>query len=89
MNLLTSTLDIFCLGRTSLLISCDEYHMRCYGSLMGPVGRAICEYRLVIVSLEGTHKVQQPALIRLRRQTFDLVYVVSGLLHNNLCFPSI
>jgi hypothetical protein len=65
-NLLTSILEIFFLGKTNLQISCDEYHMRCYGSLMGRVGRAICECSLVIVSLKRTHKVQQPALIRLR-----------------------
>jgi len=40
--------------------------MRCYGSLMGPVGRAICECSLVIVALKETRKVHQPALIILR-----------------------
>ena len=57
-NLLTSILEIFSLGKTNLQISCDEYHKRCYGSLMGPVGRAICKCSLVIVSLKGTQKVQ-------------------------------
>ena len=68
MNLLTSILEIFFLGKTNLQISCDEYHMRCYGSLMGPEGRATCECSLVIVSLKGTQKVQRSTarLIRLR-----------------------
>ena len=65
-DLLTSIPGIFCLGRTSLLFSCDEYHTRCYDSLMDPVGRATYERSLVIVSLKGTRKVEQPAMIRLR-----------------------
>ena len=39
-SLLTSTLDISRLGKTTLLLSCDEYHKRCCGSLRGPVGKA-------------------------------------------------
>ena len=66
MNLLTSIPDIFYLGKTSLLFSCDECHTRCYDSLMDPVGRAIYECSLVIVSLKGTRKVEQPAMIKLR-----------------------
>jgi hypothetical protein len=48
------------------MFSYDEYHMRCYGSLMGLMGKAICEFRLAIVPLIKTRKVQQPELIILR-----------------------
>jgi hypothetical protein len=65
-NLLTSIPGIFCFGKTTLPLSCDGYYMQCYGSLMGPVGRAICGCSRVIVSLKGTRNVQQPALVRLR-----------------------
>jgi hypothetical protein len=65
-SLLTSIHEMFLLGKTNLVFSCDEYHTRCCGSLMDPVGRAICECSLVIGPLKGTRKVQQPALIRLR-----------------------
>ena len=94
MSLLTSILEIFSLGKTNLQISCDEYHMRCYGSLMGPEGRATCECSLVIVSLKGTQKVQRSTFNSQadkvkRRRTFDLIYVIGSLLPNLLCFLSI
>ena len=66
MNLLTSILEIFYLGKTNLQFSCDEYHMRCYGSLMGPAGRAIGVFSLVIVPLKETREVQQPVVITIR-----------------------
>jgi hypothetical protein len=85
-NLLTSIPGIFYLGKTNLRVSCDEYYMRCYGSLMGPMGRAICECSLVVVSLKGTRKVQQQVLIRLRERgrTFDLIYVVGNASHSHI-----
>jgi hypothetical protein len=51
-NLMTSIPDKFCLEKTRSLFSFDEYHMQCYGSLMGPVERAICEFPSVIGSLK-------------------------------------
>ena len=66
-NQLTSILEIFYHRKTNLQFSCDEYDMRCYGSLTGPVVRAIHECSLVIVPLKGTRKVQEPARIRLRK----------------------
>ena len=58
-NHLTSIPDIFCLRKTILLLSCDESHVRCYGSLMGLVGIAICECFPAIVSLKGMCKAVQ------------------------------
>ena len=49
---LTSTPERCCLERTKMRFSCDEYYMRCYGSLRGPVGKAICECFPVIDSLK-------------------------------------
>ena len=52
-TLMISTPEKYCLQKTSLLFSCDEYHMRCCGSLMGLVERAICKFSPVIGSLNG------------------------------------
>jgi hypothetical protein len=49
---MTSTPGKCCLEKTRLLFSCDEYHMRCCGSLRDPEGRAICECSPVIGSLK-------------------------------------
>jgi hypothetical protein len=50
--LLTSILEICCLEKTKTQFSCDGYHMRYYGSLRDPVGRATCGCFLAIGSLE-------------------------------------
>ena len=55
-TLLTSILDRFCLERTTLPFSCDEYRMRWYDSSMGQVARAIYEFRSAIGSLKGCVK---------------------------------
>jgi hypothetical protein len=52
-NLMTSIPYKFCLEKTRSLFSFHEYHMQCYGSSVGPVERAICEFPSVIGSLKG------------------------------------
>ena len=52
-NHLTSIPDIFYLERTKLPFSCDGCHMRCYGSSMDPVERAIYKFRPAIACLNG------------------------------------
>ena len=51
--LMTSSRERWCLEKTRLRISCDEYHMRCCGWLRGLVERAICECSPAIGSLKG------------------------------------
>ena len=50
--LLTSIPDIFYLERTTLPFSCDEYHMRWYGSSMDQVEIAIYAFRPAIGCLK-------------------------------------
>ena len=58
-NLLISIPGIFFLGKTNLLFPFDEHYVPCYGSLMGLVGRAICERSPGVVSLKGMRKTLQ------------------------------
>ena len=85
--LLTSTLERCCLERTKTQFSCDEYHMRCYGLLKDPVGRAICECFLAIGSLEGCVKpsyfVQCPS-----KPLHESVYPASSTRLPGLSFQS-
>ena len=70
---LTSILDRFYLERTRLPFSCDEYHMRWYGSSMDQVEIAIYEFRPAIACLSGCVKFQSDTdEVRVRR-TFNLI----------------
>ena len=63
--LLTSILDRFCLERTTLLFSCDEYRMRWYGSSMDQVARAIYEFHSAIGCLKDVLSIPYSAPKRL------------------------